>query len=71
MEDENWKEQYKSWKDLKPFQLKLLDEGAESLSQAWLINAMWCEWKDIKITKETELPSLHASPKHLTKDPWD
>ncbi len=68
MDDENWKNQYKEWKALKPFQIKLLDDGAESLSQAWLINAMWCEWKDIKKLKETELPALERS---LSKDPWE
>ena len=63
MSNENWMEQYKKWRLLKPHQLKLLDEGAKTQSQAWLINNMWCEWKNIKKIKETELPSL--------KDPWD
>ena len=54
--DESWTEQYKKWKDLKPYQLKLLDEGPKSQSQAWLYNSMWCDWKDIKLIKETELP---------------
>ena len=68
MNDEDWKNQYKGWKVLKPFQVKLLDEGAQSLSQAWLINAMWCEWKDIKKLKEAELPSFKHSS---SKDPWE
>ena len=70
MDDENWKEQYKGWKQLKPFQLKLLDEGAQSLSQAWLLNAMWCEWKEIKKLKDTDLPSLNSVKLDLTNDPW-
>ena len=70
MNDESWKEQYKEWKALKPFQIKLLDEGAQSLSQSWLINAMWCEWKDLKKLKETELPSIDLLTKIETKDPW-
>ena len=67
MNDESWKEQYKEWKELKPFQIKMLDEGAQSLSQTWLINSMWCEWRDIKQIKETELPNVKAS---FEEDPW-
>ena len=63
MDDMNWVEQYKEWRPLKPYQVKLLDDGAKTQSQAWLINAMWCDWKDIKKIKEAELPSF--------KDPWE
>ena len=65
MKDEPWIEQYKKWKDLKPFQLKLLDEGAQSQSQAWLRNAMWCDWKNIRKVKDTHLPQLRSD------DPWE
>ena len=69
MDSENWKEQYKEWKGgLKPFQLKLLDEGAKSQSQAWLLNSMWCDWQQIKKFKETNLPSI-KTPMQLL-DPW-
>ena len=83
MNDSNWKEDYKKWKILKPSQIQLLDEGAESLSQTWLLNAMWCEWKEIKKIKEAELPSLQVMPvepllpsesvlqRELHNDPWD
>ena len=54
---EDWIDEYKQWKNLEPHQLKLLDEGPNSQSQAWLVNAMWSEWKDIKKSKETELPT--------------
>ena len=67
MNDENWVDQYKHWKpNLKSFQIKLLEEGANSQSQAWLLNSMWCEWKDIKKVKETELSQNNES----IKDPW-
>ena len=42
MSDETWKIQYKKWKDLKPYQIKLIDDGPKSQSQAWLLNSMWC-----------------------------
>ena len=47
-DDESWKDEYQSWKFLKPYQIKLLREGAKNQSQAWLLNQMWCEWKEIK-----------------------
>ena len=71
MNDENWKEEYKKWKALKPFQIKMLDEGAKSLSQAWLLNAMWCEWKNINIIKKTELPTVDSIKPEWNKDPWE
>ena len=58
MPDDDWKTEYKEWKDLKSFQIRLLEEGAQSQSQAWLINAMWCEWKEMKQLKETDLPRI-------------
>ena len=67
MSDSTWMDEYKKWKDLKPYQLKLLEEGAKSQSQAWLINSMWCEWIDIKKIKDTELPLIDTS---VNKDPW-
>ena len=70
MIEEDWKNQYRAWKNLTPSQLKILDDGAKSLSQTWLLNAMWSEWKDIKKIKDTELPSL-ANRSNISKsDPW-
>ena len=48
MNDENWKEELKEWNpNLKPYQIKLLDEGAESNSQILILSDMWLEWKDL------------------------
>ena len=65
---EDWKDQYKQWKSLEDFQIKLLDEGPQTLSQTWLVNQMWCDWRDIKKIKEAKLPALNNSP---SIDPWD
>ncbi len=69
MNDENWREEFKQWKPgLKPFQIKLLEEGAQSQNQQWLLNDMWCEWKKIAVkqkVKEIAAPSL------IIEDPWD
>ncbi len=68
MNDEAWIEQYKQWNTgLQPFEIKLLDEGAQSQSQQWLRNKMWCEWNELKKNKDTKL-HLHNK---LIQDPWD
>ena len=71
MNDENWKEEYKKLKSLRPYQIKLLEEGATSLSQAWLLNSMWCEWKEIKGISETNLPTIEACKVEAPADPWE
>ena len=69
MNDENWKEEFKLWKpSLKPFQLKVLEEGVHSQSQALILNDMWCEWKDLAVKRkldEIERKSI------AIEDPWD
>ena len=67
MNDENWKEEFKQWKpSLKPFQIKLLEEGPQSNSQALMLCDMWCEWKELAIKKK-----LNQISNNLTiKDPW-
>ena len=68
MSNEIWKNQYKQWKNLKPYEIKLIDDGPKSQSQAWLLNSMWCEWIELKrinsfdITNKDNLSS---------NDPWD
>ena len=57
MPEEIWKIQYKNWKKLKPYQIRLIDDGPKSQSQAWLLNSMWCEWLDLKdrnVSKNSE-----------------
>ena len=67
MEQPTWKDEYIKWKSLKPFQIKLLEEGATTLSQAWLINSMWSDWQEIKKIRETSLPKFKEQ---LATDPW-
>ena len=70
MDDENWKQEYKEWKLLKASQIQLLDEGPQTLSQSWLINAMWSDWKDLKTSRPDKLPLHHTSSNQWCKDPW-
>ena len=69
MNDENWKEEFKQWKpDLRPFQIKLLEEGATSQNQACILNDMWCEWKDIAVKRKIKEIAIKAS---IIEDPWE
>ena len=47
-DDSNWKEDYLSYKHVTKKQRELLENGAKSLSQSWLLGAMYNEWKKIK-----------------------
>ncbi|KGG16126.1 MULTISPECIES: hypothetical protein [unclassified Prochlorococcus] len=68
MNDENWKEEFKKWKPtLKPFQVKLLEDGPCSQSQTLMLCDMWCEWKTLALKRD-----LNEIPDHLDiADPWD
>ncbi len=69
MAEAHWIAEYKKWKSgLKPFQIQLLDEGAKSQSQAWLLNEMWCEWKSLKENKDKESPVMRS---FANRDPWE
>ena len=69
MNDENWKEEFKEWKlDLKPFQKKLLEEGAHSQSQALMLSDMWCEWKNLAVKRKV---AEIASKTVVINDPWN
>ena len=46
-DDSNWREEYKGYVSSK-FKLKLLEDGPHSLAQAWLLGAMYSEWKKVK-----------------------
>jgi len=68
MSNEAWKTQYKQWKNLKPYQIKLIDDGPKSQSQAWLLNSMWCEWmvlREINVSESSEKDNFSWG------DPWE
>lgn len=46
-DDSNWRQEYKGYVSDK-FKLKLLEDGPHSLAQAWLLGAMYSDWKKIK-----------------------
>ena len=48
MDDSNWREDYKGYKHLNKKQRELLENGPKSLSQSWLLGAMYQEWKRMR-----------------------
>ena len=46
-DDSNWREEYKSYTTNKRY-VELLENGPKSLSQSWLLGALYSEWKKIK-----------------------
>ena len=58
---ENWEKEYKSIKNLNPLQVEILDGGPKSLAQAWMIGAMYSDWKKIKGLTDPEPPDCQSS----------
>ena len=46
-DDFNWREEYKQYTSKKRY-LELLENGPKSLSQSWLLGALYNEWKKMK-----------------------
>ena len=46
-DDSNWREEYKQYTNNKRY-LELLENGPKQLSQAWVLGALYNEWKKIK-----------------------
>ena len=46
-DDSNWREDYKQYTSNKRY-LELLENGPKQLSQAWVLGALYNEWKRIK-----------------------
>ena len=65
-EDMNWREEFKAYTNSK-YQLELLENGAKSLSQSWVMQSMYCDWKKIKGIREPEPPDCSSSFKEWNK----
>ncbi len=59
-DDSNWREEWKNYTSNK-FQLELLENGPRSLSQSWILGAMYNQWKKMKGYKEPEPPDCQSS----------
>ena len=59
-DDSNWREEYKNYTS-SPSQLELLENGAKSLSQSWILGALYQKWMKMKGYKEPEPPDCESS----------
>ena len=70
-DDNNWREEYKDYTSNKKY-LELLDNGPKSLPQAWLLSALYNEWKKIKgfnkLDPKKNLGQCQSSFKDLYKN---
>ena len=46
-DDSNWKEEYKDFTTNKKY-LELLENGAKSISQGWILGSLYNKWKRLK-----------------------
>ena len=61
IDDSNWREEYKNYTS-SPKYLELLENGPKSLSQSWILAALYQKWKKIKgIPPEAEAPNCQSS----------
>ena len=60
-DDSNWRSEYLDLKVLSISQCELLEKGPKSLSQSWILGAMYNDWKRIKGDKDPEPPDCSSS----------
>ena len=60
---EGWREEYRGMKVLGKLQSELLTNGPKSLSQSWIMQAMYNDWKRKKGIKDPEPPDCQSSMK--------
>ena len=60
IDDSNWREEYKAYTSSK-YELELLENGAKSLSQSWVLGALYNKWKKIKGYKQPPPPDCSSS----------
>tara|TARA_Y100001937_G_scaffold86551_1_gene117083 strand:+ start:19 stop:300 length:282 start_codon:yes stop_codon:yes gene_type:complete len=70
-DDSNWREEYKSYTSNKRY-LELLENGPKSLSQSWLLGALYSEWKKMKgynkLDPKENVGQCQSSMKDFFKD---
>ena len=61
-DDSNWREEYKAYTS-NSMELELLTNGPTSLSQSWMMGALYNRWKKMKGYREPEPPDCQSSMK--------
>ena len=64
--DNNWREDYKSYTSSK-YELEVLENGPHSLSQSWMMGALYSKWKKIKGYKDPEPTNCQSSFKKFNE----
>ena len=59
-DDTNWREELKAYTNSK-YELELLENGPKSLSQSWMMGALYQKWKRINGIKDPEPPDCSSS----------
>tara|TARA_Y100001951_G_C11203107_1_gene218322 strand:+ start:257 stop:499 length:243 start_codon:yes stop_codon:yes gene_type:complete len=71
-DDSNWRQEYLGYKHVNKKQRELLENGAKSLSQSWLLGAMYSEWKQMKgynkYDPKENVGQMQSSMKDFFKD---
>jgi len=71
-DDSNWRQEYLGYKHVNKKQRDLLENGAKSLSQSWLLGAMYSEWKQMKgynkYDPKENVGQMQSSMKDFFKD---
>ena len=63
----DWREEYKAYTNNKK-ELELLENGPKSLSQSWILGALYQKWKRIKgIPPDPEPPDCQSNLKDSIK----
>jgi len=65
-DDSNWREEYKGYTSNKKY-LELLENGPKSLSQSWILGALYNKWKKIHGIVEPEPPDCSSNLKDSLK----
>ena len=59
-DDSNWREEFKGYTSNKR-ELELLENGPKSLSQSWIMGALYSRWMKMKGYKYPEPPDCQSS----------
>ena len=62
-QSEDWRQEYLGMKAHGKYQTELLENGPKSLSQSWMMGAMYNDWKRKKGIKDPEPPDCQSSMK--------
>ena len=68
-DDSNWREEYKQYTSNKRY-LELLENGPKQLSQAWVLGALYNEWKRIKGYDKFD-PKENEGQMHSSLADWE